>query len=306
MFKRELWKNRYYYLLALPAIALYFIFSYAPMPGIIIAFKNYNFRDGIFGSPWYGFKNFEFYFKSDDFLRTTINTLWINFNNILWETVLAVIFAIFINEVRKTFYKRAFQILMFLPYFFSSIIVAKFVNLLFNIDYGIINHGLAALGTAPVQWYLDPQYWVKILVGTHLWKHVGYSVIIYLATITGIDSELFEASSIDGASRLRQIRHILLPNLIPAIITLSLLSIGRIFFGNFQLIYAITENNGALIPTTDVIETYIYRSVNGSGGGASNFGLLGAVGLYQSVVGFILVFGSNLAVKKYEKDYSLF
>ncbi len=306
MLKNEFWKNRHYYFLALPAMILYFIFTYAPMPGVIIAFKNYNFRDGIFGSPWYGLRNFQFYFQSDDFLRTTVNTLWINFNNILWETVLAVIFAIFLNEVRNNFLKRTFQILMFLPYFFSAIIVAKFVNLLFNIDYGIINNGLSALGASPVQWYLDPKYWVKILVGAHLWRNVGYSVIIYLATITGIDSELFEASSIDGASRLRQIKHILFPNLVPAIITLVLLAIGRIFFGNFQLIYAITENNGSLIPTTDVIETYIYRSVNGTGGGASNFGLLGAVGLYQSVVGFILVFGSNLIVKKYDKDYSLF
>ena len=301
--ERELWKNRYLYLMAAPALIIYFLFSYAPMYGILIAFKKYNFRDGIFGSPWCGFDNFLFYFKTDDFYRTTFNTLWINFNNILWETVLAVLFAIFLNEIRSRFFKRTFQVLMFLPYFFSAIIIGKFVTLLFSIDYGLVNQVIKALGNQPVDWYLNPQYWVKILVGAHLWKHTGYSVIIYIATITGIDNDLFEASSIDGATRFQQIRRILIPHLVPVIITLTLLSIGKIFFGNFDLIYAVTSNNGALIPTTDVIETYIYRSVRS---GMQDFGMLGAVGLYQSVVGFILVFGSNLAVKKYNPDNALF
>ena len=299
----ELWKNKYFYLMALPALAIYFLFSYAPMYGIIIAFKKFNYRDGILGSPWNGLNNFVFYFQTDDFYRTTFNTLWINFNNILWETVLAVLFAVFLNEIRSRFFKRTFQVLMFLPYFFSAIIIGKFVTLLFSIDYGLVNQVIKALGNQPVDWYLNPQYWVKILVGAHLWKHTGYSVIIYIATITGIDNDLFEASSIDGATRFQQIRRILIPHLIPVVIILTLLSIGKIFFGNFDLIYAVTSNNGALIPTTDVIETYIYRSVRG---GMQDFGMLGAVGLYQSVVGLILVMGSNLAVKKYNPDYSLF
>ena len=289
--------------MAAPALIIYFLFSYAPMYGILIAFKKYNFKDGIFGSPWNGFNNFLFYFKTDDFYRTTFNTLWINFNNILWEAVLAVLFAIFLNEIRNRFIKKSFQILMFLPYFFSAIILGKFVTLLFSIDYGLVNQVLKAFDGQPVDWYLQPQYWVKILVGAHLWKHTGYSVIIYIASITGIDSELFEASAIDGATRFQQIRRILLPHLIPVVITLMLLSIGRIFFGNFDLIYSITSSNGALIPTTDVIETYIYRCV---ASGLQDFGMLGAVGLYQSIVGFILVFGSNLAVKRYNSDYSLF
>ena len=289
--------------MALPALAIYFLFSYAPMYGIIIAFKKFNYRDGIFGSPWNGFKNFVFYFTTDDFTRTTFNTLWINFNNILWETVLAVVFAIFLNEIRNNSMKKVYQILMFLPYFFSAIIIGKFVSMLFSIDYGVINHALEALGNQPVDWYLKPEYWVKILVGAHLWKHVGYSVIIYIATITGIDSELFEASAIDGATRFQQIRYVTMPHLIPVVIILVLLSIGKIFFGEFDLIYAVTSNNGALIPTTDVIETYIYRCVST---GLQDFGILGAIGLYQSVVGFILVLGSNLAIKKYDKDYSLF
>jgi putative aldouronate transport system permease protein len=303
--RNEFIRNRYLYLLALPALAIYVIISYGPLPGIIIAFKQYNFKDGVWGSPWAGLANFIFYFATDDFKRTTFNTFWINFNEWFFETLVAVLFAIFINEIRRKFFRSAYQFFVFLPYFFSPVIVARLVYLLFNIDYGIVNQTLHALGASTVQWYFEPQHWVKIIVGADVWKYAGYSVIIYLATIVNIDSEMFEASAIDGANRFQQIRHILMPNLVPTIIMLGLLSVGRFFFGDFQLIYAITYNNGQLIPTTDVIETFIYRAIKGAQVGG-DFGVMGAVGLYQSVVGMVLVLGTNALVRRIDRESALF
>jgi putative aldouronate transport system permease protein len=299
----EFFKNRSLYLMAVPAIAIFFVFAYIPLVGIVVAFKDYQFKPGIFGSPFVGFKNFIFFFTSSSFFVTTRNTLWINFNNILWGTLFAVVFAIFLNEMRNERLKNLFQTLMFLPYFFSAVIVGRYIYLLFNQEIGIVNQILHLFGIGKVFWYSEPKYWVPILVGTDMWMNVGYSVIIYLSTITAIDSELFDAAGIDGATGLQQIRYITLPSLLPTIITLVLLAIGRIFFGNFQLIYAITGNGGSLISTTDVIETYIYRSVMYVG---ADYGVMGAVGLYQSCVGFMLVLGSNLLVRKYNKDYALF
>ncbi len=302
---RELVGNRYLYLLALPALLIFVAVSYGPLPGIIIAFKNYNFRDGVWGSPWAGLSNFFFYFATDDFRRTTFNTLWINFLEWLGETVVAVLFALFINEIRQRFFKAAYQFFVFLPYFFSPIIVARVVYLIFNIDYGVANQVLHLFGAAPVRWYFEPQHWVAIIVGADVWKYAGYSVVIYLATIVNIDAEMLEASAIDGASRLQQIRRIILPNLVPTVIMLGLLSIGRFIFGDFQLINAVTSGHGQLIPTTDIIETFIYRAIKGAQVGG-DFGVMGAVGLYQSVVGMVLVLATNALVRRLDPESSLF
>lgn len=301
--KLEFWKNHQYYLMIFPAFLIFFLFSYLPLPGIIIAFKEYNFKDGIFGSKFIGLKNFLFYFKSSDALNTTINTLWINFNYILWGTIISVILALMLNEIGKAFVKKIYQNLMFLPYFLSVIIVAKFVYMFLKTDGGLINQILHSLQIEPVQWYMHAEYWVKILVGLNIWRFAGYNVIIYLAVIASIEYDLFEASALDGATRWRQIIYIIIPYLIPTIIILTLLSIGRIFFGDFQMIYSIIgEKNGQLYPTIDIIETYVFRAVKMN----AEFSMASAVGLYQSIVGFVLVFGSNLLVKRYNKDYSLF
>ncbi|NOU75277.1 ABC transporter permease subunit [Paenibacillus sp. LMG 31458] len=299
----ELWKNRSYYLMAAPGLAVLIAIAYLPYPGMILAFKNFNPMDGIYGSPWAGFENFKFFLDNGDFLRITMNTLWINFNYILWGTILAVVFALMLNELKNRLMKKLFQSIMFIPYFFSFAIVGKLVLLLFSNDHGLVNELIQASNGNAIQWYTDPEHWVKIIVSTNIWKNVGYTVIIYLAVITGIDEEMLEAASLDGASRLQKIRYILIPNLIPTIIILTLMSIGRIFFGDFALIYAIVENNGLLYETTDVIDTYIYRSMITGGG---EYGMMTAVGLCQSVVGFIVVLGSNWLVKKYDKDSSLF
>ncbi len=304
MFKKnELLKNRAYYLMALPAMIIFFLFAYLPMPGIIVAFKDFNFSDGLFRSPWNGLKNFRFYFTSSDFLRTTFNTVWLNLNNIFWGTLLAVIFALLLNEIRNKSLKRLFQSLMFIPYFFSFVIVSKFILLIFSIDHGLINNIIRALGGEAVKWYMLPDVWRPILIATSVWKNVGYTVIIYLATISGIDEQLFEAAELDGAKRLQQIRHILIPHLIPVISMLTLLAIGKIFNGDFGLVYAVIADNGQLYDKTDIIETYLYRALFNNGG---DFGSLAAVGLYQSVVGFIFVMGSNLIARKIDPDYSLF
>jgi putative aldouronate transport system permease protein len=300
---RELWTNRSYYLMALPGLLILFAFTYLPYPGIIIAFKNFNPVKGIFGSPWSGFDNFKFFLSNGDFLRITFNTFWINFNQILWGTILAVVFAVLLNEIKSNGMKKWFQSILFLPYFFSFVIVGKLVLLIFKSENGLANELIEMFNGVPIDWYTSPEYWVKIIASASIWKNVGYSVIIYLAVITSIDEEMMEAASLDGASRVQKIRYILLPNLVPTIIILTLLSIGRIFFGDFALIYAIVENNGLLFPTTDVIDTYIYRALINGG---QEYGMITAIGICQSILGFLVVVCSNWAVKRYDKDYSLF
>jgi putative aldouronate transport system permease protein len=300
---KELWTNRAYYLMALPGLLVLFAFSYLPYPGMLIAFKNFNPVQGIFGSPWSGFDNFKFLFTNDDIVRITFNTFWINANQIVWGTVLAVLFAILLNEIKNNSAKKWFQSILFLPYFFSFVIVGKIILLIFGNENGIANGLIQLFHGIPKEWYAIPEYWVKIIVSTGVWKNVGYSVIIYLAAITSINEEMMEAASLDGASRIQKIRYIMLPNLIPTIIILTLLAIGRIFFGDFALIYAIVENNGLLYPTTDVIETYIYRALTNGG---QEYGMITAIGIYQSILGFIVVLGSNWLAKRYDKDYSLF
>ncbi|MBJ6361481.1 ABC transporter permease [Paenibacillus sp. GCM10012307] len=300
---KELWTNRSYYLMALPGLLILIAFTYLPYPGMLIAFKNFNPVQGIFGSSWNGLTNFKFIFSNDDIARITFNTFWINVNQILWGTILAVVFAILLNEIKNNTMKKWFQSILFLPYFFSFVIVGKLILLIFGNENGLANGLIQFFNGMPKEWYAVPDYWVKIIVSTGVWKNVGYSVIIYLAAITSISEEMMEAASLDGASRMQKIRYIMLPNLVPTIITLTLLAIGRIFFGDFALIYAIVENNGLLYSTTDVIETYIYRALTTGG---QEYGMITAIGIYQSILGFIVVLGSNWLVKRYDKDYSLF
>jgi putative aldouronate transport system permease protein len=301
---REFRRNGVYYLMAFPAILLVFLLKYLPMPGIVIAFKNYNFQKGIWGSPWTGLDNFKFFFTSEYAFRTTMNTIWINLNYLVWGTILAVALAIVLNELRSKRAVKLYQNIMFLPYFFSAIIIGKIVtDILFSMDAGLVNQILAVFGGDKVNWVKTPEPWVKIIVGAHLWNSIGYSVIIYLATITGIDAQMYEAASLDGAGRLRQIRHLTLPMLTPAIVMMSLLSIGSMMFGDFGMIYAIIgEDNTTILSKVDIIETYIFRAVRKT----ADFSTSSAIGLFQAVVGFILVFGSNALAKKIDKDYGLF
>ncbi len=295
-FAKEIKKNYVFYLMALPGILFLFLFSYLPMPGLVLAFKNYNFQDGIFGSPWAGFKNFEFFFGSDKAFSITFNTIYINLLFIVFGLVFQIGSAILINEVGNKHFKRTVQSIQFLPYFFSWVVVSALIYSLFSAELGSVNKMLGFFGLEPVSWYNNASYWRPILVGANLWKFTGYGAIIYLSTITGISMEYYEAARIDGASKLQQIKHITLPLLVPTAIILTLLSIGRIFYGDFGMMYSIVKGNGLLLRTTEVIDTYVYRSMRTTG----DMSFASAVGLYQSVAGFIIVSSANWLSKKYQ------
>jgi len=304
-FITEMQRNWGYYLMIVPAALILFAFAYVPLPGLILAFQNFNVQD-VFRSPWVGFANFEFFFFSGTAWRTTSTTIWLNFNYLVWTNLISITFAIMLNELRLRWAKRFYQNMMFLPYFFSVVIVAHLViRVVFPDNMGIANQIIALFGGEPVQWSMEARAWPTIIISTHVWRMAGYQSIIYLATITGIDEQLFEAAAIDGASRPKQILSITLPMLVPTIIILALLSIGSMLRGDFGLIYNLTSgaDRPQLLQHTDIIDTYVFRAIRGR---TINFSLAAAVGLYQSVVGFILVAGSNWLVKRYDKDYALF
>lgn len=300
----EFHRNGIYYLMTLPAVLFVFLLKYLPMPGLVIAFKNYNFQKGIWGSPWAGLDNFKFFFTSEYAFRTTFNTIWINLNYLFWGTLLSVVLAVVLNEISQKKLVKIYQNIMFLPYFFSAIIIGKIVtDILFSMNSGLVNQIIGLFGFEKVNWLRVPGPWVKIVVSAHIWNSVGYSVIIYLAAIAGIDTQMYEAASLDGAGKLQKIWHITLPMLVPVIILMALLSIGNMMFGDFALIYAIIgEETMTILPKVDIIETYIFRAVRRT----ADFSTSSAIGLFQALVGFILVFGSNYFAKKFDKDYGLF
>ena len=301
-FGREIWRNRALYLLAVPGILCFALFNYLPMFGIIVAFKNFNYRDGFFHSPWVGFKNFEFFFTSSDAYSVTRNTVVLNALFIVSSLILQIGFAVLLNEVRSTVFKKLSQSFMFFPYFISWIVVSVFTYNFFHSDYGSLNRALKSLGFQPINWLIRPEYWTWILTVIYDWKWTGFGVIIYLAAIVGINEELFEAAEIDGAGRIMQIRRIMLPLILPTAVVLTLLSIGRIMNSDFGMFYGIIGDNSALYPTTNVIDTYVYRALRQLG----DIGMSSAAGLYQSVVGFILVLGSNLVARRFSEDGALF
>lgn len=301
-FLYEIMKNKFIYLMAVPGILYFFIFSYLPMSGIIIAFKDYDISKGIFKSDWNGFENFKFFFTSGDALHITLNTFYMNVLFLVVGTVFAVAFAILLNEIGKTLFKRITQSLMFLPYFVSWAIVGVIASGLFETDKGAINSLLSANGLEKINWLSTPELWPPILVLFYIWKWTGYSMVIYIATISGIEMEYYEAADIDGASKFQQVWNITVPLLVPTIMILSLLQIGRIFYGDFGMFYSIIGDNGMLFSSTDVIDTYVYRALRQLG----EFGMASAVGVYQSVMCFILVFFSNFFAKRYRSEGALF
>lgn len=290
------------YFMALPGLAFFAVFSYYPLIWLQIAFKDFNVQDGIWGSPWCGIKNFKFFFESQYFPRITFNTIWINFWNIAVGTFMAVLLAILLDQLRCGIAKKACQSAIFLPYFLSWVVIGAFLYNLLGESYGTVNTFLASIGLDPIPWYSNAGLWRPILVTVNTWQGVGYNVIIYLSAITAIDAELYEAAQIDGANRFQQMKSITLPLLIPTIIILTLMAIGRIFYGNFGMIYALVGDNGLLYKTTDVIDTYVYRAMRSNG----TYGMATAVTLYQSVIGFIVVLLANKAARRYDKDVALF
>lgn len=297
----ELWKNRMLYLIALPAVAYTFIFGYVTLPYLAIAFEKYNFRTGLL-SPFVGLDNFAFFFRSSWALTVTRNTVILNFLFIFVCSVSAILLALLVSEVNSKYFSRVTQSFMLFPFFISWVIVSYMLQGLLNTDTGMINSIIVSLGGEKISFYSKPNYWYPILVITRIWKTCGHTSIIYLAAITGIDEGLYEAAYIDGATRLKRIRYITLPLLLPLVCILTLMDIGRIFYGDFGMFYAIVRDNGTLMPITEVIDTYVYRVFKTTG----DPGVSMAIGLYQSVVGFLLVFGSNLLTRRIYPEGALF
>ena len=289
-------------LMCLPAILFFFAFSYMPLPGIWVAFVKYNYRNGIFGSKFVGLQNFEFLAESGKLLSLTRNTILYNLAFILLGNLLAVFIAILLNEMRSKWFKKVSQTLMFLPYFISQVLVGLLVYSLLNFDTGFINSILTAMSMEKWQPYADPKVWPVLMVIIYLWQQTGYNSFVYFAAIMGIDAETIEAARVDGANGFQKIRYIILPSLKPTIVILILFALGGIVKGNFGLFYNIIGSNSILYPTTDIIETFVYRATMTD----FNFSTASAVGLYQSVIGFVIVMAVNYIVKKIEPDYSLF
>jgi len=289
-------------LMCLPAILFFFAFSYMPLPGIWVAFVKYNYRNGIFGSKFVGLQNFEFLAESGKLLSLTRNTILYNLAFILLGNLLAVFIAILLNEMRSKWFKKVSQTLMFLPYFISQVLVGLLVYSLLNFDTGFINSILTAMSMEKWQPYADPKVWPVLMVIIYLWQQTGYNSVVYFAAIMGIDAETIEAARVDGANGFQKIRYIILPSLKPTIVILILFALGGIVKGNFGLFYNIIGSNSILYPTTDIIETFVYRATMTD----FNFSTASAVGLYQSVIGFVIVMAVNYIVKKIEPDYSLF
>lgn len=298
----EMRQNGSAYLLVIPAAIYTLVFGYFTLPYMLIAFQKFNFKTGLLNSKWIGLENFEFFFRSPRAWEVTFNTLKLNFLFIVVGTVVAMALAILFNELRSKLFSRITQSTILFPHFLSWVIVSYVIYSLFSTDYGVINKIIGWVGLDPINWYSAPKYWTTILVGAAVWKDVGMNLVIYLAAIVGIDDTYYEAGRIDGASRWQLIWRITIPLMMPTIIILSLLALGKIMYGSFDMIYAIIKDNGVLYPAVDVIDTYVFRSLRTIGNPAQAM----AVGLYQSVVGFILVWGSNKIVRKINPDHALF
>jgi len=294
-------KNMQLTILALPAIVLLLIFSYVPMAGIFIAFKNINFIQGIFGSPWVGFDNFKFFFTSNDAWLVTRNTLAYNTAFISIGTALSVLFAILLNEVTSVKFVKVYQTVFFFPYFFSWIIVA-YMMYSFIGPSGIITSAMQKIGLGAFDFYTQAWIWPGLLLFINIWKGLGYVSIIFYAGIMGIPVDYFEAAAIDGATRLQTIKSITLPLLTPLITIMTLLSVGKIFYSDFGLFFFVPRQVGQLFPVTQVIDTYVYRMLKTSG----DIGMSSAAGLFQSTMGFVVVLISNHLVKKVNPENKIF
>jgi len=296
-----------FYTMMIPGLFLLILFCYVPMPGIIIAFKDYSPRDGIFGSawmdPWY--KNFEFFFKSDTAFRVTFNTILYNLIEGVTVTVGSIALAILFFEIKNKYASGFYKGAILLPTFISWIVIQYIFFALLSPDRGIVNHILIALGKDPMEWYTTPSYWRVILPLAYLWKNIGYYSVFYIAAIAGINTDFYEAAELDGASKWKQVTKITLPLLRPTIVVLCLLWVGKIFsggFGDWNGFMNITNDSSMLYPATDVIDTYVFRALKKM----NDYGMSSAVGLYQSVVGFFLVVASNMVIKKIDPDSAMF
>lgn len=306
-FWKKLLRNKGLLLLVLPGTVWFLIFAYLPMFGSVLAFKDFRIhRDGFFASvlnsKWMGFKNFEYLFTTNDAYIITRNTILYNLALIILGLVISVTFAIILSELVNKKMAKIYQTGMFLPHFLSWVIISYFAFTFLSTDKGTLNHIISYFGGEPIMWYTEQKYWPFILILVGIWKGVGYNSVIYLASITGIDKSYYEAAVIDGATKWKQIRYITIPLLKPLMIILTILAIGGIFRSDFGLFYQLPKDSGALYPVTNVIDTFVYRGLINMG----DIGMSTAAGLYQSMVGLILILITNYIVRKIEKDHAIF
>jgi putative aldouronate transport system permease protein len=295
-------QHKVLYLMFMPGVIFLLINNYLPMVGVLLAFTKVNYQH-LFQSQWSGFTNFKYLFATEDAWVITRNTVLYNGLFIILNLVFGVSFAILLNEIRKQALAKFYQSAIFLPYFLSMIVVSYVVLALLGFESGFINKNiLEPLGFEGIDWYSEPKFWPYILPIVNTWKTIGYSSVLFLAAIIGFDGEYYEAARIDGASRWQQIKNITIPMLYPLMIITTLLAIGRIFYADFGLFFQVPQSSGSLMPTTNVLDTYVYRTFLISG----DIGMSSAAGLYQAVVGFVLVFGTNLMVRKFSKENALF
>lgn len=302
---RELKKHRTLYAMTIPALVFFLIFSYIPMLGVYYAFVDYDFAKGIFGSPFVGLKNFQYFISGGwnaPIVYLTRNTILYNIVFIILGNVIQCALAIMITEISGKFFKRFSQSAMLFPYFVSYVIVGTIAYNIFNTNFGVLNSVIKAFGGSEVNVYMMPWVWPLIICFFYLWKSTGYGMVVYLAAITGFDREVYEAAKIDGCNRLKEIRYITLPLLKPTFIMLVLFSLGGIMRGQFDLFYNLIQRNGQLFRLTDVLDTYIYRAMTVN----FNLGTSTAAGVYQSVFGFILVVTVNHIIRKKSPDNALF
>lgn len=285
-----------------PGLLVLFVFNYMPMFGIIVAFKDFDLHKGILGSAWIGFDNFRFFFASQDARRVTFNTILYNTVFIVSGLSVGLLFALLLNEIRNRYFSGFYKSAMFIPYLMSWVVAGYVSYALLNVDLGLGNKAIGWLGFAPVDWYSKAEAWRYIIPLANLWKGTGYTSVIFLAGLAGIDHSYYEAAEIEGAGKIRQALYISIPMMTPIIITLFLLGLGKIFYADFGLFYNLPRESGLLFGTTDVIDTYVYRALRTLG----DIGMASAVGVYQSVVGFALVLFSNWLVRKANKENAIF
>lgn len=301
--KGELKKTFPLFLIALPGILYLIVNNYIPIMGLFLAFKDYNFMKGIFKSDWCGFDNFKFLFATKDAWIMTRNTILYNLVFIVVGTIVAIFVAILMCELGARLRVKFFQSALLLPNLLSWVVIGFVVYAFLNADSGFINKTiLEKIGKEPISWYTFSAAWPFILVIVNLWKNAGYQSIIYMSSISGIDKSLYEAAALDGATKIQQIFTITIPMLKPTVITLTLMSIGRMFYSDFGLFYQVPQNAGALYNVTQTIDTYVYRGLME----LNDVGMAAAAGFYQSVVGFALVLIANAIVRKVDKDNALF
>jgi len=301
-FLDELKRNKILFVMLIPTFVYFLLNSYMPMVGIYFAFTRYNFRDGLFGSPFVGLENFKFLYKSGKLFSLTANTIGYNVAFILIANILQVAMAIILSRLSSKLFKRITQSVIFLPYFVSYVILNVIVYNIFNYEVGFLNGLLTRFGMEPYNAYGEPGIWRYLMVIFYVWKNLGYGMVVYLATITGISNDLYEAAEIDGANVIQQIRYITIPLLFPTFVILLMFALGRIMRGQFDLFYQVIGNNGVLYEVTDILDTFVFRTLKQD----FDVGMSTSAGLFQSIVGFFIITTVNALIKRKDEAYALF